>query len=432
MTDDSNHLHLFNPIIRPYNMQDIWRLQGKTKVEHTLAKRGAGRLRGMLQRVSYTAALGAMTGNQAVQMVKAGLTSVYCSGWQVAADANTDGHTYPDQSLYSADGVPTLVKRINNALLRAEQIDCLEGKDDTQWMVPIVADAEAGFGGPLNAFELMKAMIEAGAAGVHFEDQLSSAKKCGHLAGKVLVPPNQFIQTLIAARLASDVLDVPTVIIARTDADSANLLTSDIDPLDEQFIDRSKRRTTEGFYHLKGEPMDRCVARALAYAPYADALWMETSHPDIAQAQEFARRVHERFPGKSLFYNCSPSFAWSKNLDKETIAVFQRSLASFGYTYQFITLAGWHLISHGAFDMSHDYKNRGMAAYVELQDKEFQTMSIGYTAVKHQREAATSYFDAVAQAISGGTSSTLALQGSTESVQFTEHGHDDGVPLKHG
>jgi isocitrate lyase len=432
-------------VLRPYTQADVKRLRGRTKVIHSLAGNGAWRLRVLLHRAEPTRALGAMTGNQAVQMVKAGLLAIYASGWQVAADANTSGQTYPDQSLYAVDSVPALVRRINNALLRAEQIDALDDDKDLSkpykhWLAPIVADAEAGFGGPLNAYELVKALIEAGAAGIHLEDQLSSAKKCGHLGGKVLVPTSQAIQNLVAARLAADVLEVPTVIIARTDALSAELITSDIDERDQPFIARRCHpadgamepvRTSEGFYRLTGDPMERCVARGLAYAPYADLLWFETSEPNLAQARAFADRIRAKFPGKKLAYNCSPSFAWSKKLSASEIASFQDELGKMGYAFQFVTLAGWHAVSHSTFDLAYDYNRRGMAAYASFQDHEFESQVEGYTAVKHQREAGTSYFDAVAQAISGGTSSTLAMHGSTEASQFAEHMSPDGIGSGH-
>lgn len=412
----------FEGIVRPYSHEDIKRLQGRTKVEHTLAKLGAEKLWKSMKRDPYVATLGASTGNMAVQYVKGGLEAIYVSGWQVAADANLSGQTYPDQSLYPADSVPSLVKRINNALLRAEQIDVSEGKQSVQnWMVPIVADAEAGFGGPLNAFELMKSMIEAGAAGVHFEDQLSSAKKCGHLGGKVLVPTSEFIKTLIAARLAADVLEVPTVIIARTDAESAKLITSDIDPRDHEFIDPEGSRTSEGHYNLTGKPMDRCVARALACAPYADMLWFETSTPDIEQAKEFANRIHAVYPDKMLAYNCSPSFAWDKHLNATDIGKFQERLGEMKYAFQFVTLAGFHTLALSSFKLAHFYSLAGMTAYSEtVQRKEFAAEENGYTATKHQREVGTGYFDVVSQIISGGTSSTMAMHGSTEEKQFAE------------
>jgi isocitrate lyase len=376
--------------------------------------------------VPYVNSLGAQTGNQAVQQVKAGLKAIYCSGWQTAADANTAGQTYPDQSLYPVDSVPELVRRINRALLRAEQIDALEGKSANEWMAPIVADAEAGFGGHLNAFELMKSMIEAGAAGVHFEDQLASEKKCGHLGGKVLVPTQQFVKTLISARLAADVCDVPTIIIARTDALSAQLITSDVDPYDAPYV--SKVRTPEGFYRLAGEDMERTICRGLAYAPYADMIWFETSEPDIDQAKRFAEAIHAKHPGKLLAYNCSPSFNWKKKLDAVQIGKFQERLGELGYAFQFVTLAGFHAISLSMFKLARMYSLCGMTAYADLQDEEFQAEENGYTATRHQREVGTGYFDAVSQIISGGQSSTLALEGSTEAEQFqdedrTHQGH---------
>ena len=400
---------------RPYTQNQVSRLRGSVTVAHTLAQRGAQRLWEMLKLEPYVPALGALTGGQAVQMVRAGLGAIYCSGWQVAADANLSGATYPDQSLYPVNSVPALVKRINGALQRADQIECAEGGASRDWLVPIVADAEAGFGGPLNAFELMKSMIEAGAAGVHFEDQLSSEKKCGHLGGKVLVPTSQFIRTLVAARLAADVLEVPTVLVARTDADSANLLTSDVDERDRPFI--TGERTQEGFYRFKGG-LACSIARALAYAPYADVLWCETSTPDLAQAKAFAEAVHAAHPGKVLAYNCSPSFNWRKNLSDPEIARFQRELGAMGYRFQFITLAGFHALNHGMFELARAYKEEGMAAYAQFQTAEFASEAQGYTATRHQREVGTGYFDAVAEAVSGDGVSTLALTGSTEVDQF--------------
>ena len=403
-------------IERPYSPEDVERLRGSVVVEHTLARRGALRLRELLEDEEWVAALGAMTGGQAVQMVKAGLKAIYLSGWQVAADANIAGQTYPDQSLYPATSAPALVKRINNALLRADQIAHAEGADDSlDWLAPIVADAEAGFGGPLNAFELMKAFIEAGAAGVHFEDQLSSEKKCGHLGGKVLVPTSQFIRTLSAARLAADVLDVPTLLVARTDALSATLLTSDIDESDRAFC--TGERTPEGFFRVN-DGILAAVARGLAYAPYADLLWFETSTPDIEEAETFAQALHGAFPGKLLAYNCSPSFNWSRHLSESQIASFQRDLAKLGYRFQFVTLAGFHSLNASMFELARGYAQRAMSAYVELQEREFAAESDGYTATRHQREVGSGYFDAVIEAISGGTSSTLALRGSTEEAQF--------------
>jgi len=410
----------FKGITRNYSQQDVARLKGKTRIEYTLARLGSERLWKLINEKLYVNALGASTGAMAVQQVKAGLEAIYLSGWQVAADANLTGNTYPDQSLYPANSVPAVVKRINSALLRAEQIEHAENhNDDRHWMVPIVADAEAGFGGPLNAFELTKAMIEAGAAAVHWEDQLASEKKCGHLGGKVLVPTSQFIRTLTAARLAADVMDVPTVIIARTDAESANLITSDADPYDHDYIEAGKR-TPEGFHYLCRTGMERCVARGLAYAPYADMLWMETSTPDLEEAKIFAEGIHAKFPGKPLAYNCSPSFNWKKKLDDATIAKFQRELGAMGYKFQFVTLAGFHSLNHGMFELARKYRDHGMSAYSELQQAEFDSEQFGYTATKHQREVGTGYFDEVSKVISGGTSSTLALKASTEAHQFNK------------
>jgi isocitrate lyase len=402
-------------IERPYTGTDVERLRGRFRIEHTLARLGAEQLWRLLQSEPYVAALGALTGAQAVQMVKAGLKAIYLSGWQVAADANLAAHTYPDQSLYPVSSAPALVSRLNNALLRADQIDAAEGKNGTYWLAPIVADAEAGFGGPLNAFELMKAMIEAGAAGVHFEDQLSSEKKCGHLGGKVLVPTGQFIRTLLAARLAADVLDVPTLLIARTDALSATLLTSDVDERDREFL--TGERTPEGFFRVR-PGIEAPIARALAYAPYADLLWLETSTPDLDEAAAFAEAVHARYPGKLLAYNCSPSFNWKRNLDDDTIASFQRELGKMGYRFQFVTLAGFHAVCASMFDLASGYAQEGMSAYVRLQQREFELEEQGYTATRHQREVGAGYFDAVLEAITGGESSTLALKGSTEEAQF--------------
>ena len=400
---------------RPYSTADVERLRGSLVVEHTLARHGAERLRTLLEGEEWVAALGALTGGQAVQMVKAGLKAIYLSGWQVAADANLAGQTYPDQSLYPASSAPALVKRINNALLRADQIAHAEGDDSIEWLAPIVADAEAGFGGPLNAFELMKAFIEAGAAAVHFEDQLSSEKKCGHLGGKVLVPSSQFVRTLVAARLAADVLDVPTLLIARTDALSATLLTSDIDESDRAFC--TGERTPEGFFRVD-DGILAAVARGLAYAPHADLLWFETSTPDIEEAAMFAQAIHAAFPGKLLAYNCSPSFNWSRHLSESQIASFQRDLARLGYRFQFVTLAGFHSLNASMFELARGYSERGMSAYVELQQREFAAEADGYTATRHQREVGASYFDQVLETISSGTSSTLALRGSTEEQQF--------------
>ena len=402
-------------IERPYVQDDVERIRGRFHVEHTLARLGAERLWQLLCSEDYVAALGAQTGAQAVQMVKAGLKAIYLSGWQVAADANLSGHTYPDQSLYPANSAPALVKRINNALLRADQVDSAEGRNGTYWLAPVVADAEAGFGGPLNAFELMKSFIEAGAAGVHFEDQLSSEKKCGHLGGKVLVPTSQFIRTLVSARLAADVLDVPTVLVARTDALSATLLTSDVDECDRGFT--TGERTPEGFFRIT-PGIEAPIARALAYAPYSDVLWCETSTPDLEEAAQFAEAIHAQYPGKLLAYNCSPSFNWRKHLDDRTIASFQRELAAMGYRFQFVTLAGFHAVCNSMFDLARGYATGGMSAYVQLQEAEFANEEHGYTATRHQREVGAGYFDAVLEAVTGGESSTLALKGSTEEAQF--------------
>ncbi len=406
-------------IERPYGQADVDRLRGSFTIEHSVARLGAERLWSLLRDEPYVAALGALTGAQAVQMVKAGLQAVYLSGWQVAADANLAAHTYPDQSLYPANSAPALVERINNALLRADQIETAEGRasngDGTYWLAPIVADAEAGFGGPLNAFELMKSFIEAGAAAVHFEDQLSSEKKCGHLGGKVLVPTSQFVRTLVSARLAADVLDVPTILVARTDALSANLLTSDVDERDHAFL--TGERTPEGFFRVT-PGIEAPIARALAYAPYADLLWCETSTPDLDEAAQFADAVHAQYPGKLLAYNCSPSFNWKKHLDDRTIASFQRDLAAMGYRFQFVTLAGFHAACASMFELARGYGQDGMSAYVRLQEQEFALEEFGYTATRHQREVGAGYFDAVLGAITGGQSSTLALKGSTEEAQF--------------
>jgi isocitrate lyase len=407
----------FAGIRRDYSPEEVQRLAGSLRVEHTIAAHGARRLWAQLNGDSHIAALGALTGNQAVQMVKAGLQAIYLSGWQVAADANLSGNMYPDQSLYPSNSVPNVVKRINQALQRADQIAHMENDHATNWFVPIVADAEAGFGGPLNAFELMKQMIESGAAGVHFEDQLASEKKCGHLGGKVLIPTQAFERTLNAARLAADVSGVPTVLVARTDADAAALLTSDIDERDHPFL--TGERTSEGFFVTK-PGIDQAIARGLAYAPYADLVWCETSKPDLAQAKRFAEAIHKQFPGKKLAYNCSPSFNWKKHLDDATIAKFQRELGAMGYRFQFVTLAGFHALNHSMFELAHGYARRGMAAYVELQQAEFGSENKGYTATKHQREVGTGYFDAVTQAVSQGQSSTTALHGSTETEQFAD------------
>jgi isocitrate lyase len=402
-------------IKRNYSAADVVKLRGSVQIEYTLARLGTQKLWELLHTEDYVAALGALTGNQAVQQVKAGLKAIYLSGWQVAADANLAGQMYPDQSLYPANSVPSVVKRINQALQRADEIQTAEDKGDTYWFAPIVADAEAGFGGPLNVFELMKAMIEAGAAGVHLEDQLASEKKCGHMGGKVLIPTQTAVRNLTAARLAADVLGVPTILIARTDANGANLLTSDIDSYDHDFV--TGERTTEGFYRVR-DGIEQAISRGLAYAPYADLIWCETSEPNLDEARRFAEAIHAKFPGKLLAYNCSPSFNWKKKLNEATIAQFQQELGKMGYKFQFITLAGFHALNHSMFELARGYKERGMAAYSELQQAEFANETNGYTAVKHQREVGTGYFDEVAQAISGGTSSTTALAGSTEEAQF--------------
>jgi isocitrate lyase len=402
-------------IERTYTAEDVERLRGSVVPEHTIARLGAERLWELLHGDEPVTALGALTGGQAVQMVKAGLQAIYLSGWQVAADANLAGATYPDQSLYPANSAPALVRRINNALRRADQIECAEGRGGRWWYAPIVADAEAGFGGPLNAYELMHAFIEAGAAGVHFEDQLSSEKKCGHLGGKVLVPTSQFVRTLNAARLAADVAGVPTLLVARTDALSASLVTSDVDPYDEAFL--AGERTAEGFFRVR-DGIDSAIARGLAYAPYADLLWFETSTPDMGEAAEFAEAIHERFPDKLLAYNCSPSFNWKRHLGDDEIASFRERLADLGYRFQFITLAGFHALNASAFELARGYAAEGMPAYVRLQEREFALEDDGYTATRHQREVGAGYFDLVAQAVSGGESSTLALTGSTEEAQF--------------
>lgn len=404
-------------ITRPYSAEDVIRLRGSIDIEHTLARRGAEKLWASLHTEDYINALGALTGNQAMQQVKAGLKAIYLSGWQVAADANLSGHMYPDQSLYPANSVPAVVKRINQTLQRADQIQHMEGSSDTDYFVPIVADAEAGFGGQLNVFELMKGMIEAGASGVHFEDQLSSEKKCGHLGGKVLLPTQTAVRNLISARLAADVMGVPTIIVARTDADAADLITSDIDPVDKAFI--TGERTPEGFYRTKAG-LDQAIARSLAYAPYADLVWCETSEPNLEDAKRFADAIHKEHPGKLLAYNCSPSFNWKQKLDEKTIASFQKEIASYGYKFQFVTLAGFHSLNYGMFELARGYKERGMAAYSELQQAEFAAEKHGYSATRHQREVGTGYFDEVAQVITGGTSSTTALKGSTEEAQFTK------------
>jgi isocitrate lyase len=409
----------YQGIERNYTPDDVLRLRGSLPIQYSLAEHGAKRLWDLLQTEDYINSLGAMTGNQAMQMVRAGLKAIYLSGWQVAADSNTASAMYPDQSLYPANAGPELCRRINRTLQRADQIEHSEGeKSVDSWFVPIVADAEAGFGGPLNAFEIMKAYIEAGAAGVHFEDQLASEKKCGHLGGKVLIPTQAHIRNLNAARLAADVMGVPTLIVARTDAESAKLLTSDVDERDREFIE-SDDRTAEGFYRVRGG-VEACIARSLSYAPYADLLWWETSKPDLELARQFAEAVHKQYPGKMLAYNCSPSFNWEANLDRDTIAKFQRELGAMGYKYQFVTLAGFHQLNHGMFELATGYRDRGMAAYSELQQAEFDAEAQGYTATRHQREVGTGYFDAVALAISGGESSTTAMSESTETDQFTE------------
>ncbi|GAB4440076.1 MAG: isocitrate lyase [Chloroflexi bacterium OHK40] len=405
----------FAGISRPYTPEDVYRLRGSVVVEHTLARMGAERLWQLLHSEPYVNTLGALTGNQAIQQVKAGLKAIYLSGWQVAADANLAGQMYPDQSLYPANSVPMVVKRINQALQRADQIQHAEGKGDIYWFAPIVADGEAGFGGPLNVFELTKAMIEAGAAGVHFEDQLASEKKCGHMGGKVLLPTQQAVRNLVAARLAADVLGVPTLIIARTDANAANLLTSDIDERDRPFL--TGERSPEGFYYVK-PGLEQAIARGLAYAEYADMVWCETAEPNLEEARRFADAIHAKFPGKLLAYNCSPSFNWKKKLSDEDIARFQGELGKMGYKFQFVTLAGFHSLNYSMFTLAHGYKERGMAAYSELQQAEFAAEPYGFTAVKHQREVGTGYFDEVSMVISGGTSSTTALAGSTEAEQF--------------
>jgi len=403
-------------ITRPYSYSDVVRLRGSIQIEYTLARLGAERLWNLMHTDRYVPALGAITGNQAIEMVQGGLKAIYGSGWQVAADGNTAGDVYPDQSLYPCDSAPNLVKRINRALQRADQIESAEGqKSGTYWFAPIVADAEAGFGGSLNAYELMKAMIEAGAAGVHFEDQLSSAKKCGHLGGKVVVPTREFIEKLVAARLAADVCDVPTILIARTDANSAGLLLSDADPRDRAFI--HGERTPEGFYQFRGG-IDAAIARGLAYAPYADMLWCETSTPDLAEAKAFADAIHAKFPDKLLAYNCSPSFNWRKKLDDVTIANFQQELGKMGYKFQFVTLAGFHALNMSMFHLARGYSHAGMTAYSKLQQEEFAAQELGYRAVTHQRFVGTGYFDEIAQVVSGGNSSTTALAGSTEAEQF--------------
>lgn len=426
--EELNHRWAAEPgaaaVRRDYTAEDVVRLRGSVRIEHTLARLGAERLRAMLRGEEPVRTFGAMTGAQAVQMVRAGVPAIYVSGWQVAADANQAGQTYPDQSLYPVDSVPALVRRINNALLRADQVEWAENDTTRDWLVPIVADAEAGFGGPIHAFELMSAMIQAGAAGVHFEDQLAAEKKCGHMGGKVLVPTSQFIRTLSAARLAADVLDVPTVLIARTDALSANLLTSDID--EDDAANLTGERTAEGYYRVRGG-IDVAIRRSLAYAPYADLLWFETSTPDIDQAQEFADAIHEVYPDKPLAYNCSPSFNWSRHLDATTIASFQDELAGMGYRFQFITLAGWHLVNLHSFELARRYVRDGMTAYVALQQREFAREPDGYTAVRHQREAGAGYFDRILTTLSGGEAATAALTGSTEAEQFDSESESTAI-----
>ena len=413
----------YNPrwqgVERPYGAEEVRKLQGSLQVEHTLARVGAERLWKLMQENPYVNTLGALTGNQAVQQVQAGLKAIYLSGWQVAGDANTAGEMYPDQSLYPVDSVPNVVRRINNALTRADQIDCSEGRDDVHWFAPIVADAEAGFGGVLNAYELMKHMIEAGASGVHFEDQLASEKKCGHMGGKVLVPTSEFIRKLTAARLAADVMGVPTVLMARTDANSAKLLTSDVDPRDHEFI-ASKERTAEGFFRIKGG-LECAIARGLAYAPHCDLLWCETAKPDLGEAQEFADAIHEKYPNQMLAYNCSPSFNWSMHLDDLTIEKFQEKIGEMGYKFQFVTLAGFHALNTSMFELATGYSTRGMGAYSELQKREFELQETkGFKAVKHQSFVGTSYFDTVQNTVAGGESSTAALKESTEVEQFNK------------
>ncbi|WP_338752973.1 isocitrate lyase [Bacillus sp. FJAT-52991] len=402
-------------VTRPYSAEEVIKLRGSIDIEHTLARRGSEKLWNYMKTENFINALGALTGNQAVQQVKAGLKAIYLSGWQVAADANLSGHMYPDQSLYPANSVPSVVKRINQALQRADQIAHMEGDDSIDYFAPIVADAEAGFGGQLNVFELMKGMIESGAAGVHFEDQLSSEKKCGHLGGKVLLPTQTAVRNLIAARLAADVMGTPTVLIARTDANAADLITSDVDPYDAPFI--TGERTSEGFYRVNAG-LDQAIARGLAYAPYADLIWCETSEPNLEEARRFAEAIHEKFPGKMLAYNCSPSFNWKAKLDDETIEKFQVELGKMGYKFQFVTLAGFHALNHSMFQLALGYKDRGMGAYSELQQAEFAAEKDGYTATRHQREVGTGYFDQVSMVVTGGESSTTALKGSTEEEQF--------------
>jgi len=406
-------------IERRYQAEDVVRVAGSVVVEQTLARLGAERLWELLDGSEPTTALGTLTGNQAVQAARAGLKAIYCSGWQVAADANVAGQMYPDQSLYPVNSVPALVERINNALARLDQIESLEGRGGAHWFLPIVADMEAGFGGPLNVFELVKATIKAGAAGIHLEDQLSSEKKCGHLGGKVLIPTQQAVRHLLAARLAADALDVPTIIVARTDANAATLITSDVDPVDRRFI--TGERTPEGFF-VTQKGIEPCIARGLAYAPYADLIWMETSEPNIEEARRFAEAIHAQFPGKLLAYNCSPSFNWKKKLDERSIATFREQLGAMGYKFQFITLAGFHALNYSFFTLAKDFVARGMSAYADFQEQEFASEVLGYTATRHQREVGTGYFDAVATIVSEGRASTTALKGSTEAEQFYENG----------
>jgi isocitrate lyase len=412
-------------ITRPYTAEDVTRLRGSIKIEYTLARMGAERLWDLMHEKNYVRALGAMTGNQAMQQVKAGLDAIYLSGWQVAADANLAGQMYPDQSLYPADSGPHVVKRINQALQRADQIHHSEGRNGTYWFAPILADAEAGFGGALNVFEITKAYVEAGAAGIHFEDQLASEKKCGHMGGKVLLPTAHAIRNLISARLAADVMGAPTIIVARTDADAANLITSDVDPADQPFL--TGERTVEGFYRTK-PGLDQAIARGLAYAPFADIIWCETSTPDLEQAKAFAEGIHAEFPGKLLAYNCSPSFNWKMKLSEEDIATFQEQIGAMGYKFQFVTLAGFHALNYSMFELAHNYRDQGMTAYSELQQAEFTAEEHGYTATKHQREVGAGYFDDVTQVISGGVSSTTALTGSTEEQQFNQYNDADDDP----
>ncbi len=415
LEEDWNNNPRWDGVHRDYTAEDVIRLRGSIREQHTLASRTATKLWELLNTEDYINALGALSGGQAVQMVKAGLKTIYLSGWQVAGDGNLAGEVYPDQSLYPANSAPALVKRVNNALRRADQIQWSEGDGDLDWFVPIVADGEAGFGGALNVFELTKAFIQAGAAGVHFEDQLAAEKKCGHMGGKVLVPTSQHVRTLQAARLAADVMDVSTIVVARTDANSATLLTSDVDERDRRFI--QGERTAEGFHQVTGG-LDSAIARGLAYAPYCDLIWCETSKPDLEEARTFAEAIHKEFPGKMLAYNCSPSFNWSAHLDEGTIAQFQKELGAMGYRYQFITLAGFHALNNSMFELARGYSESGMTAYVELQNREFANENDGYTATRHQREVGAGYFDLVSQAVSGGNSSTLALAGSTEEEQF--------------